>query len=107
MEYVGTAIATGQVITQKPINYLGQALLDRSTGSPVRFAHPASSSVVNTDDIELSKLSSMPRQVQSPHQPIYSYSSSIIDLNMMGLLVDHLAGLPLACCSTATLDGIV
>ena len=74
-----------------------------SIGSPVQLVHLALSSIINTDNIELSELSPTPRQVQSPCQPSYSYSSSIINLEMMEISVDHLAELSPAQCSSATL----
>ena len=75
-------------------------------GSPIHFAHPVPSSITNDEEVELSILSSTPRHSQPPHQSTYSYSSSTIDLEMMGLSVDHLTELPPARCSSATLDHI-
>ena len=75
-----------------------------STGSLIRFAHPVPMSIVNEEEIELSNL---PPTSRPPHQSTYSYSSSTIDLEMMGISVDHLTELPLARCSSAILDHIV
>ena len=78
-----------------------------SAGSPIRFAHPVPSSITNNEEIELSILSSTSRHSQAPRQFTYSYSSSTIDLKMMGLSVDHLTELPPAHCSSATLDDVI
>jgi hypothetical protein len=73
--------------------------------SPLQFAHPVPSPIINVEEIELSDLTTAPYYIQSPIQSVHSCSFSTIDLEEVGISVNHLPALPSACSSSPTLNG--